>query len=576
MFTLASSATPAAASMATDWIENRSWSISINKEAFLPECRHLASANIVVYPNSTQDISELLKSNREAAVAVVGGGDSSSNAATWAYVDSNGSTNTIILDMKNMASVTVDKEESEVTVGGGTIFRQLAEVISEAGGALPIGTGETIGAFGYVLNGGISGYFGKRLGMLGQRVVKMQIVLADGTVKNLTSNSSGEDGDLFRACLGAGSAMGVVTSMTFKMAVESSFRTGGSIVVACANKESAKYFVRKAVQYMKESVLSTQSCSMEIVITSDYTVICNFMFYDTFDGDESTFVQQVRDDAQASNVTIVNDNVTSHTTWFAAASSLFGVIEGMKGDPLVREDHCIGTNSLPSDKVMDFVVDEWVGDFLEKAPLSIVEIRSLGGAAKEGSELPSGNRNALFFADMIVTYDGSSVSSQNKSSIMQEVHQIIANAKKQGELMVDFSGTHSQSDDPSELLPNGEEIFGSQENYALVQRVKQTFDSNNRFRFHPFVHLLCLDGMSYSTKMCSADMCCAYDEVTSTTTCPVIEAGSCSFPSCCDYGHCNDISSTVSSPNDSTALSAWTAGILAAIISTATVMITET
>jgi hypothetical protein len=49
------------------------------------------------------------------------------------------------------------------------------------------------------------------------------------------------------------------------------------------------------------------------------------------------------------------------------------------------------------------VVDEWVGDYLDKAPLSLVEIRTLGGAARVGSELPSGNRNAIFFADMIVS-----------------------------------------------------------------------------------------------------------------------------------------------------------------------------
>lgn len=73
---------------------------------------------------------------------------------------------------------------------------------------------------------------------------------------------------------------------------------------------------------------------------------------------------------------------------------------------------------------------------------------------------------------------------------MQEVHQIIVNAKKQGDLMVDFSRTHSQSDDPLELLTNGKEIFGSHENYELVQNVKRTFDSTNRFQFHPFVHLL--------------------------------------------------------------------------------------
>jgi hypothetical protein len=40
-----------------------------------------------------------------------------------------------------------------------------------------------------------------------------------------------------------------------------------------------------------------------------------------------------------------------------------------------------------------------------------------------------------------------------------------------------------------ELLPSGEEIFGSHENYQLVKKVKSASDSTNRFRFHPFAHL---------------------------------------------------------------------------------------
>ena len=237
--------------MSTDWFKEKSWSISGNKEAALQGCKHSAvPTTVVCHPKSTHEISELLAANQEAAVAVVCGGHSSSNVAAWAYVDSGGQADTtIILDMKNMASVTVDKEVMEVTVGGGSLLRQLAEVCADAGGALPIATGDTVGVCGYTMNGGLSGYFGKRLGMLGQRVVNMEIVLADGAVKNLTPASSGEDGDLFYACLGAGSAMGVVTSLTFKMEAASSFSTGGSIVVACGSKTSAKPFLEKITTF---------------------------------------------------------------------------------------------------------------------------------------------------------------------------------------------------------------------------------------------------------------------------------------------------------------------------------------
>ena len=143
--------------------------------------------------------------------------------------------------------------------------------------------------------------------------------------------------------------MGVVTSLTFQMESESSFNTGGSTVIACGNKTCAAPFLKRALHFMKNQVLSTSSCSMEIVIVTDYTVIINFMFYDAFTGDTRNFVQQVRDDAQACNVKILTDDVNSFKTWFEAASSLWGVIADLKGDPMIRVDHWIGTRSIPSD-----------------------------------------------------------------------------------------------------------------------------------------------------------------------------------------------------------------------------------
>ena len=56
-------------------------------------------------------------------------------------------------------------------------MRTLAETCKEEKCALPIGTGDTVGVCGYVLNSGISGYFGKRLGMLGQVSFKCVVPL---------------------------------------------------------------------------------------------------------------------------------------------------------------------------------------------------------------------------------------------------------------------------------------------------------------------------------------------------------------------------------------------------------------
>jgi len=97
----------------------------------------------------------------------------------------------------------------------------------------------------------------------------------------------------------------------------------------------------------------------------------------------------------------------------------------LQAKPLVRSDHCIGTNGSPSDAILDFVVAKWVGGFLEKAPFSLIEICTLG-AATESNNLRSGNAKCCFFANMIVIYDGSSLKAEEKSHISEEVHDVIS------------------------------------------------------------------------------------------------------------------------------------------------------
>tara|TARA_B110001450_G_C17448412_1_gene410973 strand:- start:67 stop:672 length:606 start_codon:yes stop_codon:yes gene_type:complete len=155
----------------TTWFDDRTWSVSGNKEDLLriakDQNNKQSSSTSVVFPKSTNEISELLAKNQHAKIAVVCGGHSSSNVAAWP-IHNDSKEDVIILDMKEMASISVDKQTKQVTVAGGVLSRKLAETCKEEKGALPVGTGDTVGVCGYVLNSGISGYFGKRLGMLGQ------------------------------------------------------------------------------------------------------------------------------------------------------------------------------------------------------------------------------------------------------------------------------------------------------------------------------------------------------------------------------------------------------------------------
>ena len=488
------------------WFDDRTWSLRGDAATYAPqdtdvpddECKveqqgGRCRAKTVLFPTSTADVSAILRDlPPDTPVSVVCGGHSSSNASTAACPGA------VVLDLHKLDEVTVNKELMQVTVGGGVLTRQLAEAVRDAGGALPVGTGDTVGVAGYVTNGGISGYFQKRLGMMGQRAVRMTVVLADGTVRELTKGGGSEDDQaLFRAMLGAGSALGVLTSLTLQMEQDTIFRTGGNLVVACGTLESAQAYARKALTFLRDAVLPHPSVSMELVVTADFTCIVTLVFYDTFEGDPAEFAQDLR---EAGGDKVVVDDVTGWTTWFEAASSLWPVIAEMKGDPLFRMDHCMGTRistsaqRRPDDAVLDFIVDNWIGRMpFEQASQSIVEIRSLGGEATSHSNaglVPAGNAKCEFFADMIVAYDGKDKSGEKRRQIQSKVDAIVGDAKKLGgddssAVYVDFSATHSQ---PGGC--GGSDVFGDDKNYETIRSVKRKVNPLNRFRCHPFGTLL--------------------------------------------------------------------------------------
>jgi hypothetical protein len=56
-------------------------------------------------------------------------------------------------------------------------------------------------------------------------------------------------------------------------------------------------------------------------------------------------------------------------------------------------------------------------------------------------------------------------------------------------LAVDFSGTHSQPDDPgTDVSPAV--IFGTEAMAEMVRDQKKRVDPDNRFRYHPFAKFL--------------------------------------------------------------------------------------
>jgi hypothetical protein len=110
---------------------------------------------------------------------------------------------------------------------------------------------------------------------------------------------------------------------------------------------------------------------------------------------------------------------------------------------------------------------------------------------KKGHPIPSGNLYHDFFVDLAVTFDAGSKSVEDIKCIISSTADLVAQARKEPGLSVDFSGTHCQADDDncgSNVAAS--DIFGDDAMAKQVQALKRRDDSSNRFPFHPFSKIL--------------------------------------------------------------------------------------
>jgi FAD/FMN-containing dehydrogenase len=86
-------------------------------------------------------------------------------------------------------------------------------------------------------------------------------------------------------------------------------------------------------------------------------------------------------------------------------------------------------------------------------------------------------------------YDAKDKTAEERREIADRTHSVIEKARGVEGLAIDFSGTHSQPDDPG-MDVSPELIFGTEAMADLVRAQKKRVDPDNRFRYHPFAKFL--------------------------------------------------------------------------------------
>ncbi len=162
---------------------------------------------------------------------------------------SNGSS-TLVVDVSEMNSVSLDEERGLLTLEGGVTNRQVYEFVSARGYPFPGGTCPTVGVSGYVTGGGW-GLSCRYLGLGCDSLEEIELVNGEG---RLIKASRRRNAELFWACRGAGGGnFGVIVSMVFRLPPKTDNVTLIEIDYLHATAAGQEIFLATWQQWLKDA-----------------------------------------------------------------------------------------------------------------------------------------------------------------------------------------------------------------------------------------------------------------------------------------------------------------------------------
>ncbi|KAK6535883.1 hypothetical protein TWF281_000133 [Arthrobotrys megalospora] len=164
-------------------------------------------AQIVVNIGSERDVAETVKYCNENRLGFLAQTSGHGWANTWTL-----SQKDVIINMRSLNTVKVDKSKKTATIGGGAIIKEIVDEVYRnqmhvlAGGCNCVGTG-------FMLGGGLGRLMGE-YGLAIDNLLSLNLVTAEGKAITVTTNSPSSD--LWWALRGAGHNFGIVTSYVVK------------------------------------------------------------------------------------------------------------------------------------------------------------------------------------------------------------------------------------------------------------------------------------------------------------------------------------------------------------------------
>ncbi|RDW65494.1 hypothetical protein BP5796_10186 [Coleophoma crateriformis] len=160
---------------------------------------------VITLPVTTDHVSLSVTCAAAAGVKV----QAKSGGHSYGSYSSGGQDGSLIVDLENFNTVSLDNSTFIATVGGGVRLGNLALGIYNQGNrALPHGTCPGVGIGGHFLHGGY-GHGSRHWGLALDTIVGLDVVLANGTFVHASAT---EYPDIYFAMRGAGDSFGIATT----------------------------------------------------------------------------------------------------------------------------------------------------------------------------------------------------------------------------------------------------------------------------------------------------------------------------------------------------------------------------
>ncbi|KAG8875273.1 hypothetical protein FRB97_005250 [Tulasnella sp. 331] len=167
----------------------------------------IKKAAYVLYPLDAEDVSTAILFARaeKLPIAICGGGNDALGASS--------SEGGVVIDMRKMNAVRVDKKSKVGYIQGGTTNRQAVEELFKEGMAAPLGMYGGVGVIGLSCSGGLGFKMGQ-YGLACDNIVSATMVLANGEIVPVDDE---HHPDLLWGIKGGGSNFGVIAELGMRI-----------------------------------------------------------------------------------------------------------------------------------------------------------------------------------------------------------------------------------------------------------------------------------------------------------------------------------------------------------------------